>query len=88
MLGTGNSEGAILDGGTLVVPGVTLKRTPNPDLKWERSEQLNLGIDFSIFNNRLNGTVDYFSKRTRDVLLEVYSISPALPPKYGAMCPI
>ena len=77
LLGTGNSEGAILDGGTLVVPGVTLKRTPNPDLKWERSEQLNLGIDFSIFNNRLNGTVDYFSKRTRDVLLEVYSISPA-----------
>lgn len=77
LLGTGNSEGAILDGGTLVVPGVTLKRTPNPDLKWERSGQLNIGVDFSIFNNRLSGTIDYFSKTTRDVLLEVYSISPA-----------
>lgn len=77
LLGTGSGDGAILDGGTLVVPGITLKRTPNPNLKWERTEQLNLGFDFSIFNNRLSGTIDYFSKNTRDVLLEVYSISPA-----------
>lgn len=77
LLGTGSGDGAILDGGTLVVPGITLKRTPNPDLKWERTEQLNLGIDFSIFKNRLSGTIDYFSKTTRDVLLEVYSVSPA-----------
>lgn len=73
----GSTNGAILDGGSLVVPGITLKRTPNPDLKWERTEQVNLGLDFSIFNNRLSGTIDYFSKTTRDVLLEVYSIAPA-----------
>lgn len=77
MLGTSSGEGAVLDGGQQVTPGITLKRTPNPDLKWERSEQFNLGVDFAIFNNRLSGSVDYFSKVTRDVLLEVYSIAPA-----------
>lgn len=77
LLGTSSGDGAILDGGSSVVSGITLKRTPNPDLKWERSEQLNVGLDFAFFNNRLSGTLDYFSKVTRDVLLEVYSISPA-----------
>lgn len=77
LLGTSSDAGAILDGGSLVTPGITLQRTPNPDLKWERTEQLNIGVDFSIFRNRLNGTIDYFSKTTRDVLLEVYSIAPA-----------
>lgn len=73
----GSTGGAIMDGGANVVPGITLTRTPNPDLKWERTEQINAGIDFGIFNNRLTGTIDYFSKTTKDVLLEVYSIAPA-----------
>lgn len=73
----GSTDGAILDGGSNVVPGFSLKRTPNPDLKWERTEQLNIGVDFSIFNDRLTGTIDYFSKTTRDVLLENNSIAPA-----------
>lgn len=76
MLGT-NGGSAILDGGSNVVQGITLTRTPNPDLKWERTEQIDLGLDFAFFNNRLSGTVDLFSKVTRDVLLEVYAISPA-----------
>jgi len=73
----GSTDGAILDGGSTVVQGITLTRTPNPDLKWERTEQKNIGIDFGIFKNRLSGNVDLFSKTTRDVLLQVYSISPA-----------
>lgn len=86
MLAT-NGGGAILDGGTTVVPGITLKRTPNPDLKWERTEQLDLGLDFAFFNNRLSGTIDFFSKVTRDVLLEVYSVSPAPTPKVWTNVP-
>lgn len=73
----GSTDGAILDGGTTVVQGITLTRTPNPDLKWERTEQVNVGVDFAIFKNRLSGTIDLFSKTTKDVLLQVYSISPA-----------
>lgn len=73
----GSTGGAILNGGSTVVPGITLNRTPNPDIKWEKTEQYNLGVDFSILKGRLSGSVDLFSKTTKDVLLEVYSASPA-----------
>ncbi|MGL4411515.1 MAG: SusC/RagA family TonB-linked outer membrane protein, partial [Bacteroidales bacterium] len=42
----GSTGGAIMDGGSNVIPGITLTRTPNPGLKWERTEQINAGIDF------------------------------------------
>lgn len=73
----GNTGGASLDGGSTVTPGVTLTRTPNPDIKWEKTEQINWGLDFGLFNGRLSGSVDLFSKTTKDVLLEVYAVSPA-----------
>lgn len=73
----GSTTGAILNGGSTVTSGITLTRTPNPNLKWERTGQFNIGLDFSIFNNRLNGTIDWFNKTTKDVLLQAYSISPA-----------
>lgn len=41
---------------------------PNPNLKWERTEQTNLGVDVSLMKNSLNITVDYFSKLTRDLI--------------------
>jgi len=44
-------------------------RLPNPDLKWETTEQSNIGFDIGIFNDRLSASVDYFSKRTFDMLL-------------------
>lgn len=43
----------------------------NPDLKWETTAQLDLGLDFGFFNNRLSGSVGYYSKNTRDLLLDV-----------------
>lgn len=73
----GNTSGASLDGGNSVTPGITLTRTPNPDIKWEKTEQLNWGLDFGLFNGRISGGVDLFYKTTKDVLLEVYSIAPA-----------
>jgi TonB-dependent starch-binding outer membrane protein SusC len=38
----------------------------NPALKWETVQSLNVGLDFSIFNNRIYGFVDYFHKKTKD----------------------
>ncbi|WP_164110730.1 MULTISPECIES: TonB-dependent receptor [Sphingobacterium] len=74
----GSSGGAILDGSSKnVIQGVTLTRTPNPDIKWEKTDQLNLGLDFGFLQGRLNGTIDLFDKTTKDVLLEVFSVSPA-----------
>lgn len=42
-------------------------QNPNPDLKWESTAQLNLGIDFSLFN-RINGTLEVYQKKTSDLL--------------------
>ncbi|THU34125.1 TonB-dependent receptor [Niastella caeni] len=41
----------------------------NPELRWETSIIRNVGVDFSLFNNRLSGTVDVYKNTTRDLLL-------------------
>ena len=40
----------------------------NPDLRWEKGKNWNVGIDFSLFDNRLYGSVNYFSRRQQDLL--------------------
>lgn len=40
----------------------------NPDLKWEQTAMLNIGLDFTLFNSRLNGTIEWYDKRTSDML--------------------
>lgn len=46
----------------------------NPNLKWERTGMFNVGLDFAFFNSRLNGTVEYYDKRTSD-LIYYYPVS-------------
>ena len=50
---------------------------PNPNLAWETSEQIDLGLDTRFLNNRLTFSVDYFDKRTKDLLFRV-AVDPAL----------
>lgn len=57
--------------GEVQVSTTTPSRLPNPNLKWETSEQLNFGLDFSIVNSRLSGSLDYFFKDTKDMLLNL-----------------
>ncbi|CAI8431661.1 MAG: TonB-dependent receptor SusC [Flavobacterium sp. SCGC AAA160-P02] len=52
--------------GTSVV--LNLNNIANPDLTWETTEQLNLGIDFESKNNRISGTIDLYDKTTKDLL--------------------
>ena len=59
--------------------GVTLGRNPNPDLKWERTNQYNGAVDFGLLNNRIAGSVEYYVKNTSDLLLEVQAPQPAEP---------
>ncbi len=40
----------------------------NPDLTWETSNSFNVGVDFAMFNSRLLGTLEYFSRQTKDML--------------------
>ena len=57
--------------------GFTQSNFGNPDLKWETSTTTNVGIDFSIFKDRLSGSIDYFNKKTTDVLFEQTIAQPA-----------
>ena len=41
----------------------------NPNLKWETSYSFNVGVDFNLFDNRLNGSFDYYDTRTKDLLM-------------------
>lgn len=77
-VGTENDAAYFFEGDqTLFSPGITFTRTPNPELKWETSSQVNLGLDFAVLKGRLSGSLDLFFKRTKDVLLEIKSLDPA-----------
>ena len=43
-------------------------QNPNPDLKWERKKEYNFGLDFSLFNQRLSGSMEYYERKTEDLL--------------------
>jgi TonB-dependent starch-binding outer membrane protein SusC len=49
---------------------------PNPDLKWEKKAELDIGLDFSLLNSRLTGTFDYFNRKTKDLIFNVTVPSP------------
>lgn len=53
---------------------LTAASNANPDLKWERTAMLNIGLDFSFFGGRLGGTIEYYDKRTSD-LIYTYEVS-------------
>lgn len=46
----------------------------NPNLKWERTATLNIGLDFGLFKNKLSGSIDVYNKKTTD-LIAPYSVS-------------
>jgi iron complex outermembrane receptor protein len=56
-----------------LVNGVTVNRTANPDLKWEMVEQLNVGLDFTLFKGKLYGSLEYYNKTTKDPILNIPS---------------
>ena len=43
----------------------------NPDLTWEKTVEFNVGLDFGLFNNRINGTIDLYNKNSSDLLMEM-----------------
>ncbi|OYX83414.1 MAG: SusC/RagA family TonB-linked outer membrane protein [Flavobacteriales bacterium 32-34-25] len=59
--------------------GTIYSRLASPDIQWEVSTQTNIGLDFSLFNNRISGTVDYFNKVSSKMLLEIAPTDPIQP---------
>ncbi|MFT4733720.1 MAG: TonB-linked SusC/RagA family outer membrane protein [Algoriphagus sp.] len=65
---------AVLSSGTLIFNdtqqvGIRRGRPSNPDLKWETTDQLDIGLEFGFANNRISGEIDYYFKKTKDLLL-------------------
>ena len=59
------------------VQGLSPARNPNPDLKWERKEETDIGLDFALFNARVSGSLDAYRRETKDML---YNYSVPVPP--------
>lgn len=49
--------------------GASLATPPNPNIKWEESVQIDVGLEFRMWDDKLTGEVDYFRKNTRDLLM-------------------
>jgi TonB-linked SusC/RagA family outer membrane protein len=64
----GYSGYTLVDG--VWVPNLRPTQNPNPDLKWEKKTEINIGLDFAILNNRISGTFDYYNRKTRDMLYQ------------------
>ncbi|MBG6234626.1 TonB-linked SusC/RagA family outer membrane protein [Pedobacter sp. CAN_A7] len=52
------------------LPGQLPSQIANPELTWEKTTQLDLGLDFGILGNRISGSFDYYKKNTTDLLLD------------------
>jgi iron complex outermembrane receptor protein len=64
-------------GGNLIT-GVLPTQNANPDLKWETTVQTGVGLDFALLQGRVSGTLDYYSKVTRDLLFLTPVPQPAV----------
>lgn len=78
-LGTGGTYPVYLNGATTPTYYQTYgpNVNPNPDLKWEEKKELDFGIDYGLFSNRVTGTFDFYNRRTENLLL---SYTVPLPP--------
>ncbi|PZV83400.1 iron complex outermembrane receptor protein [Algoriphagus aquaeductus] len=71
----GNGNRIDLDGDPLtqndIFVGINQFSNPNRDLKWETKKEFNVGIDFGLFNGKVNGSVDYYTRNISDLLFNV-----------------
>ena len=77
---TGNSEfdaGASQERWGFVEGGIQQENVANPDLTWETSTTYGVGLDFSILDYKLTGTIDWYNKTSKDLLFQFQAIPPA-----------
>lgn len=77
LIGTGHT--GIDEDGNPTVTFVQI-RNANPDLKWESNEEWNIGLDFGVLNSRVSGSLEFYNKRTYDLIAE-YTV-PYPPNRY------
>ncbi len=64
--------------GDAIVSGIALTNLANPLIKWETTEQYDIGFDASFFNNRLTVEADYFNRKSYDVLYTNFPVPATL----------
>ncbi len=72
------SGGAKYVFGDTPVIGFVPVRNPNPNLRFEKTSQVNVALDYGLLDNRVTGSLEYYVKHTSDLLLEVPAPQPAL----------
>lgn len=75
-LATYGATGKFIDNGQ-IISGYQPNQNPNPNLRWETTTQFNIGLDYSLFTNRVFGSVEYYRKNTKDLL---YTYPVSVPP--------
>ncbi|MDP1812867.1 MAG: SusC/RagA family TonB-linked outer membrane protein [Leadbetterella sp.] len=74
--GWGANQGATdISGG-----GLNAVAFNNPNLKWESTSTLNIGLDYALAGNRVSGNIEFYQKNTKDLLFQVVSAQPAPTP--------
>lgn len=68
------SDGGVMvymkpDGTPVVMESLTVSRLGNPNLSWEKTGAFNVGLDFGFFKGRLGGSIDWYSKSTKDMIM-------------------
>lgn len=71
----------VYDGSTYVALSTT--KLANPDLKWEKTGMFNVGIDYALWNGRINGSLEFYHKKTTDLIWD-YPVSTFIYP-YGTI---
>ena len=67
------------DGTTATYSKLEATKNANPDLKWESTAMFNVGLDFAFFNSRLSGTIEFYNKKTSDLIWD-YPVSTNIYP--------
>jgi len=50
------------------IQAINPSNNPNPDLRWEKKEELNIGLDYGFLDNRISGSIDYYIRTTKDLI--------------------
>ncbi|WP_293298863.1 SusC/RagA family TonB-linked outer membrane protein [Allomuricauda sp.] len=74
------SEPSISDSGEILRPGAQTVAVQNPDLKWESTLDMNIGLDFGFNLDRFSGSIDFYRKETNDLLFRQGAAAPAADP--------
>jgi iron complex outermembrane receptor protein len=78
-LNSNSFEYILPDGTSKTMYGISAQNNGNPNLKWERTAMFNVGIDFAFLGGRINGSIEYYNKKTSDLIWN-YAVSTNIYP--------